>query len=440
MSKRYRILLFAYACEPGKGSEPGVGWYWATNLASHCDVTVLTDQSHQAAISACKPCPSLQVVYVATARFWVRLLRPEKEGLRRMLHYLLWQFSAYRAARKLTREQSFDVLHHVTYSQYRTPASGMFLDQPFVFGPVGGGECIPYQLYRDLAPLSIVKDIVRRLSGCALRTYLALRGGSRRTAVIFANKATQQLASLKSKVPQFELAAIFFERREDFQMATTKLNPSPGSPLRIAMAGRFLDWKGYSLALSALAVARSQGCPLEVVVMGAGPFEKKMRREISAYGLSEIVTLLGSVPLSRVREVFRGSDLVLYAAFRDSGAMVVTDAYSEKTPALVLDIPAHSKFEAAYTLKVPLGKTYAETVARLGKTIAWCSSHKEELEEFGKAGFEAMGQSLSWQYKWSLLREIYASVQGEDPNSALIDAEQAPSQLVASEHWSEQGH
>ena len=28
-----RILLSAYACEPGKGSEPAVGWMWATELA-----------------------------------------------------------------------------------------------------------------------------------------------------------------------------------------------------------------------------------------------------------------------------------------------------------------------------------------------------------------------------------------------------------------------
>ena len=29
-----RILLSAYACEPGKGSEPEVGWMWATELAA----------------------------------------------------------------------------------------------------------------------------------------------------------------------------------------------------------------------------------------------------------------------------------------------------------------------------------------------------------------------------------------------------------------------
>ena len=32
--KKYKILLSAYACEPHKGSEPGIGWNWAIQLAS----------------------------------------------------------------------------------------------------------------------------------------------------------------------------------------------------------------------------------------------------------------------------------------------------------------------------------------------------------------------------------------------------------------------
>ena len=32
MKKKLKILLSAYACEPNKGSEPEVGWKWATTL------------------------------------------------------------------------------------------------------------------------------------------------------------------------------------------------------------------------------------------------------------------------------------------------------------------------------------------------------------------------------------------------------------------------
>lgn len=45
-----KILLSAYACEPNKGSEPGVGWGWATELAKHHQVWVLTRDNNQPVI------------------------------------------------------------------------------------------------------------------------------------------------------------------------------------------------------------------------------------------------------------------------------------------------------------------------------------------------------------------------------------------------------
>ena len=43
--RRLRVLLSAYACEPGKGSEAGNGWNWARELSRYEDVWVLTAQT-----------------------------------------------------------------------------------------------------------------------------------------------------------------------------------------------------------------------------------------------------------------------------------------------------------------------------------------------------------------------------------------------------------
>ncbi|HLE82176.1 MAG TPA: glycosyltransferase family 1 protein, partial [Dehalococcoidia bacterium] len=40
--KRWKVLISAYACEPGKGSEPNVGWNVAREMARQHDVWVLT--------------------------------------------------------------------------------------------------------------------------------------------------------------------------------------------------------------------------------------------------------------------------------------------------------------------------------------------------------------------------------------------------------------
>ena len=99
-----RVLAFAYACEPGKGSEPGAGWIWSRMLARIGEVWVITRESNRVAIEAAlaqvPEKENLHFEYVdlpARARFWKR----GAKGAR--LYYLLWQVAALRRGRILSR-------------------------------------------------------------------------------------------------------------------------------------------------------------------------------------------------------------------------------------------------------------------------------------------------------------------------------------------------
>ena len=51
MVNRHRVLLSAYACEPDKGSEPGVGWNWAQHLSNYFEVYVITRSNNNQVIN-----------------------------------------------------------------------------------------------------------------------------------------------------------------------------------------------------------------------------------------------------------------------------------------------------------------------------------------------------------------------------------------------------
>ena len=52
MKDRPVILLSAYGCEPHKGSEGGVGWNWALQLAKGSEVHVVTREARRPAVEA----------------------------------------------------------------------------------------------------------------------------------------------------------------------------------------------------------------------------------------------------------------------------------------------------------------------------------------------------------------------------------------------------
>jgi hypothetical protein len=180
-----KILLSAYACEPNTGSEPGVGWHWALELAKmgH-EVWVITRANNRSPIEEALQSvslPNLQFVYYdlpVWAKWWKKL----KGGV--YLYYVLWQWGAYQAAQSLTARVMFDRVHHITFGVFRQPSFMAFLGIPFIFGPVGGGERAPYALRQSFPARGYVIDLLRDLSNWFSSLEPITQGVYKRSSII----------------------------------------------------------------------------------------------------------------------------------------------------------------------------------------------------------------------------------------------------------------
>src|SRR5690242_14784091 len=121
MSKKLKVLISAYACEPGKGSEPEVGWQWALQMAQYHDVTVLTRANNRAAIEkgleplrGTRPLPRFVYHDEGPVLLW---LKRQFKTIR--TYYVFWQISAWKIISRLNRESPFDLMHHVTFAGFR---------------------------------------------------------------------------------------------------------------------------------------------------------------------------------------------------------------------------------------------------------------------------------------------------------------------------------
>ena len=136
-----KILLSAYSCGPGRGSEPGVGWNWALTLAQHgYEVWVLTREEERAGIEAVlQGLPDALRLHFAFYDLprWACWWKKGEKGVH--LYYQLWQFGVVKVAGELHARVHFDLVHHITFGVFRQPSYLWVLGVPFVFGPLGGG-------------------------------------------------------------------------------------------------------------------------------------------------------------------------------------------------------------------------------------------------------------------------------------------------------------
>ena len=145
------ILISAYACEPGQGSEPGVGWNFVNEMSRHHELWVLTQSDGRLEIERElqeNPNPNLHFLYFEPFGWQLDLWKAKAEI---QLHYYLWQIQAYFVGRRLHHQVNFDLIHHVTFVKYWSPSFLSMLPIPFLWGPVGGGEAAPKPFWKDFS-------------------------------------------------------------------------------------------------------------------------------------------------------------------------------------------------------------------------------------------------------------------------------------------------
>lgn len=333
-----RLLLSAYACEPDKGSEPAVGWMWAVGLSflGH-DVWVITRETNREAIEqafANNLRPGLQFVYCDLP---VIMRRWKRGPWSTYLYYWLWQWIAYRTARKLVRNVSFDAVQHVTFVSLRAPSFMGRLGIPFYFGPVSGGERVPVCLRWGWSFRAQMFELLRDAANCSTRFDPFLRSTFQRAARIYlASLDTLRLIPPHCHAKCRVQLAIGLTRE---YLGWTSRNPLVrGSVLRIFYAGRLLEWKGLDLGVRALQVLQARGVRAEFTIVGEGPARSRLEHLADQLGVSARVQWVPWLRRGELEKHFRRNDVFLYPSLRDSGGMVVLEALAHGLPVVCTDI------------------------------------------------------------------------------------------------------
>lgn len=403
MAARLKILMSAYACEPGKGSEPEVGWRWALEMVRHCDVTVLTRTNNRGPIEAAlrdagdgSPRPRFAYFDLGhPAQRWKK-----RFGATQLYHWL-WQRAARRRVGALVASDAFDLLHHTTFAGYRYPNAIGGQGVPSLWGPIGGVECIPWGLLPWRHPASLWRESLRNgVNRAQTARWSAL---SRRAAQV-----TRTLASTREM--QRVLAGL--GHRADL-MPTIGLDVSefppvererPAGPLRLLFVGQLVALKGIDLAIEALRASQTDAT---FTLIGEGPFAETCRRLAGRLGLAERTHFPGRRPREEVLKLYREYDLVIFPSLHDTGGYTAIEALANGVPVICLNCggPALAVREGC-GLKVPLGSR-TEVVRGLAAGIRLYHEHRDRLRTQAGLARAVVAEHYDWAVKGRRMLEIY---------------------------------
>lgn len=420
--KALRIVLVAYACDPSRGTEPGMGWAWAEAIAARGHTVELLTRpdrhnlSHIArrieALGAAGENIRPHVVPVPAAPRWTRALPGGLRGrAEEFLAYDAWQRRALDYARHHGLARA-NLVHHVSYGSLVGGSALRSLGPPLVFGPVGGGQTAPHRHRRYLGA-GYRQEVLREL--------LWVRGLSRRpscratlheAAVVLAtNRDTAHRIRRLGRADSRMMLADGL--RDDMVRELSRQAPRSGPPT-VLWVGRLNPLKAPGLALRAFSLMLASLPDARMVVVGEGPLRSELERLACELGVSAAVTFRGRLPWEQMIAAYDEADVLLFTSLRDSFGAQTLEAWGRGLPVVHLDHHGVGDFSApGGAVPVALAGP-VDLPQRLAQALAGVLRDEPARNRMGRAGLDWARQH-TWTAKAELAERLYYTVVAAPP-------------------------
>lgn len=403
MVKPLNILISAYACRPNRGSEPGVGWSTACEIAKHERVWVVTRNDNRPFIDAeltKHPISNLEFIYCDVPPILGWFCKSTQ-----LTHYYLWQIVAYFTIKRLHPDLTFDLIHHVTYVRYSTPSFLAFLPIPFIWGSVGGGEIAPGPFWQDFNLRARIYEMARMMTHrlgeidpftrLTIRKSTLVRATTRDTATRLIHMgAVNPEIFPESALPLAEIKAI------------SQHEPPSDSPIRFISIARLLHWKGLHLGIQGFAKAALPSNS-EYWIFGEGPERGSLEQLAQRVGVGDQVKFFGYLDRPQTLAYLSQCHVLLHPSLHDSGGWVCIEAMATGRPVICLDLGGPStQVTAQVGIKVPAHNP-EQAVEGLAQAMYQLAGDATLRAELGRSGQYRAQAVYSWESRGQHLSQLY---------------------------------
>lgn len=412
------ILYLAYACEPNAGSEYGVGWnipiLYAERYPDY-NVYVLTRSRCKEKIQQelCRlNIPNLHFLFYDIPR-WLFYNKEIGSNWGEQINYLLWQILVRKFIKKQHKNIHFDLIHHITFNQYRTPSPGFFFNIPFVMGPIGGAETINPCFYQDLQVNTIRKERIRQ-QGRDLKIFgwWCKRRNNTKYFLFSSKENLNRIGKYCDSYPIQLLPAIAFTPK-DFPDISDGLKQA-STNFQLIYAGKALDWKGIHIFLKAVRIAYIQNNVTDFSIKLVGiRFEEEQRQVmkwVEDLGLRDHVELIPFIQRKELLKLLEDCNLSVYPAFRNSGSMSVLEASVLGCPTICFNTGGQDAFPDSVLLKVDVADSYENTLNDFAGKLRWAYEHMDQVSIIGKKAQKYVYEELTWEKKVEIFHQIYQNL------------------------------
>ena len=398
-----KILVSAYGCEPLKGSEAGVGWNWVLQMAKRNMLHVITRANNQESIEAYLPdeLKSNITFHYYDAPTFIRNMKKKAKGL--YFYYLCWQIGIIPLVRRIIRDEKVDFTMHLTFGSMWMPTFLPFFHTPFIWGPVGGGDCEPSPFLKVLPLKQRVIQSMRYIMNRISFMHPSIIIPAYRAKAILARtpnsaKVIPQCFRHKTRVvleTAMEQEIFTYRHHEKFE----------DNVIKLITTGRLLPNKNILTAVKALAYI-PKDYPILLTIVGSGYQKKEIEYIAQKIGRKEQVNIIEEMPRHDVLKLVEQSDIFLFPSLREGGSWSLMEAMAIGLPVVCLDW-AGMAITTDDNSAIRLPVTNPEQMPKdMAAAIINLIENPEMRKRMGEAGRRRIKEVFNWEAKGHFIEQL----------------------------------
>ncbi len=397
-----RILISAYACEPGGFSEPATAWEWVKLLSKKYDVEVITRQSNKKKINSYLKRKKIKIkIHYYDLNYRLLNIIKRKNNSKSYFYFLIWQFLIFFKFKKMIKKKKFDLIQHVTLSTLRFPSLLGILNKNFIFGSLGGSETVSYKILKTFNVKNILTETIRNLSNFYLR-YSPLMNLSYKYSKLILVTKKENLNCINSKyhykVRIHNSIAVKSNTRMYRKIYKIKKD------FKLLFIGRLEEWKGVWILIDTFKKLKSikTNKRFKLYIRGSGPEEKRLKDFVNENSLSNDINFVSKLSEKNLAKLYKNSDLLFFPSLRENSGNVIIEAMSHGVVVTALNYGGPKNFIQNKSLLIKYkDRSYDDIVHDFTNKIIKISKDINLLKKISNESFK---QSKEFTYENNIKR------------------------------------
>lgn len=396
------LLVSAYACEPLKGSEPAVGWQWVLALARRNKVYVITRANNQRVIEQHIPADvkqNLFFYYYDTPDF-IKNLKKKDKGL--YFYNICWQIGLLKVAKEILKSVHIDYAIHLTFGSMWMPTFLPLLNVPFIWGPMGGGECVPKSFISVLPIRQRIVQIFRYLLNATaiLNPFIILPCWKAKSILARTPNTLNVIPH-----PFKHKARVLLETAMDDSIFNWEKQTNSEDVVRLFISARLISIKNIPTAIRSLKYIQTDK-KWSLTIIGSGPDLKLINSEIEKQGYKNI-EIIPFMPREEALKKISESDIFIFPSLKEGGTWALMEAMAMGLPVICVNwagMAVETDKNTAIQLEVTNPK---QMEIDMGKAISQLINSPELRYKLGGNARERIKNVFSWENKALFMESLF---------------------------------